>query len=906
MAITQEEKDSIVSAVLASIRTNSKTIDQLTPVTTLSDTNYFEIDGGKKVSYEVLGNLLSALFLSDESLLELINSGKLQSASITADSSTATLTISSNGKTISTSVPIATTSAAGLMTASDKAVVESKGQPGGLAPLGGDGLVPAEFLPEMSGDVREFAGFAAGVSVPPQGSGKASTDAGCSVVFDTQRNTFLLHVAPSSGGAVSVGSYYLSWADRALFVDSAGIPHAGKAYVDTSENRLYRWGGSAMEAMGSAVALGHSADDAFPGDEGADLALEVRGGERFFYKDVAVSATVSYKAVASSKLPRGVKLWLRADTECRVSYRKVASGQWANGAWGTDVAFTLPEEQIDNFRLEVRQGALSLAYSIYQKVEGTDERIEKAVGPVDARVEALEATAAPERELYIGKVVQGYLSDSTSSSVQSLQIVASDKHVSMEGLLVLPWRGLTVKVKMPAHLQCFLCGLDTNPSFGSSIERWAKVVGVNNQRITTNGVKAQWPKKAVFYRAYFKRTDGADLAAEEVQEMIDSGEIAFTYGCAGEDICGLNAHKDSAVLAAHTGTSSVMDSFTFIHLSDIHGDALRLERAFEYARAHGIPYILCTGDYCVDTLADGIDYVHRIASAYPDVRFIPSVGNHDMAQTRTPLAAVTESEAFAKVLGPFADDGTITAEHTYYYTDVATMATPTNPSAPAKVRIICLNEYEGADWSKKHISEAQLEFFINALKTVPSGYGVIVMMHGMEFGASASAEPLTKCETAENFCQQYRRNSIAGIAGHPFSRIAEAWQGKTAVSFTFTNPDDGTEIEVSDDFSAASSGELICFLSGHEHYDLVGYNPTESKLQVTLNVCCASGISDVSGGSDTLSASGDLPRARGVTQDAFNVCGVSRSRGEIRLVRIGADITGVGMTRRDVAVIKYK
>ena len=37
MAITQDELQSIVNAVLSAIRTNSRTIDQLTPVTSLSD-----------------------------------------------------------------------------------------------------------------------------------------------------------------------------------------------------------------------------------------------------------------------------------------------------------------------------------------------------------------------------------------------------------------------------------------------------------------------------------------------------------------------------------------------------------------------------------------------------------------------------------------------------------------------------------------------------------------------------------------------------------------------------------------------------------------------------------------------------------------------------------------------------
>ncbi len=52
--MTSEEKQEIINAVLAAIRTNSKSIDQLTPVSEMSDTDFLELNGGRKVSYGVL------------------------------------------------------------------------------------------------------------------------------------------------------------------------------------------------------------------------------------------------------------------------------------------------------------------------------------------------------------------------------------------------------------------------------------------------------------------------------------------------------------------------------------------------------------------------------------------------------------------------------------------------------------------------------------------------------------------------------------------------------------------------------------------------------------------------------------------------------------------------------------
>ena len=52
--MTSEEKQEIINAVLAALRTNSKTIGQLTPVSEMSEEDFLELNGGRKVSYGVL------------------------------------------------------------------------------------------------------------------------------------------------------------------------------------------------------------------------------------------------------------------------------------------------------------------------------------------------------------------------------------------------------------------------------------------------------------------------------------------------------------------------------------------------------------------------------------------------------------------------------------------------------------------------------------------------------------------------------------------------------------------------------------------------------------------------------------------------------------------------------------
>lgn len=362
MAITQDEMQSIVSAVLSAIRTNSRTIGQLTPVTTLNDNDSFEIDGGKRVTYSVLRNLIASLSSSEQdSIKNLITKYELKTVSITATESAATLSIASNGKTITTTVPVATTSKAGLMTAVDKVKLQSAydiaqtarntaitakdkaesaqsgvntinsklGAAGGIATLDNNGKVPSRFIPDAYDDVKEFGAKVSGVSITPASANHNSTDDNCMVVYNTDTNTLLLAVANTDiadtdwrlvnkkamletvSPKIEMGqpmsgltkadlwqvndkleitlvtrhfTYYSNWLDGNLFGTATAngrVPVADKQYTDTSANTSYRWSGSTLVSTGSDLTLGHTANTAFPGDEGAQLQkdLEDLAGE---------------------------------------------------------------------------------------------------------------------------------------------------------------------------------------------------------------------------------------------------------------------------------------------------------------------------------------------------------------------------------------------------------------------------------------------------------------------------------------------------------------------------------------------------------------------------------------------------------------------------------------------------
>lgn len=299
MALTSDEMQSIVSQVLSSIRTNSKTIAQLTTVTGLGANDYFEVSGGKKVAYTVLRDLIASLSSTDQdSLRVLIQKAELKSVNITVTESAATLTIASNGKTISANIPVATTSKAGIMTAADKLRLQSAydtaqtakstadsaksqaasaqsgvttinnkiGMPNGIAPLDNNGLIPTRYIPGALDDVKEFDGFVPFSGITVQA---ASVTGDVRVMFNAESGCFIA----ATKNTVPI-RYYGNWIGGEAFGEGTvdgRVPADDKLYVDKTTNKCYRWSGSQMVCTGNPLALGKTANTAFPGDEGALL-----------------------------------------------------------------------------------------------------------------------------------------------------------------------------------------------------------------------------------------------------------------------------------------------------------------------------------------------------------------------------------------------------------------------------------------------------------------------------------------------------------------------------------------------------------------------------------------------------------------------------------------------------------
>lgn len=125
--MTEQELQTVVAAVIQSLKTNGKTVAQLTEVQSIASSDYFEISGGRKVSYGVLLGLLSdAIVIDTEGITADIAKVVIQTVAFDVSGSTATLRIKQAGYDAKTvSLPVATDSQSGIITAADKVKLDS-------------------------------------------------------------------------------------------------------------------------------------------------------------------------------------------------------------------------------------------------------------------------------------------------------------------------------------------------------------------------------------------------------------------------------------------------------------------------------------------------------------------------------------------------------------------------------------------------------------------------------------------------------------------------------------------------------------------------------------------------------------------------------------------------------------
>lgn len=158
-----------------------------------------------------------------------------------------------------------------------KTITDSIGAPNGIAPIDENGHIPTRFIPGAMDDVKEFDGF-----VEVSTINAASLTGEVLVMFNTTSRTFV-----ACAKNTIPPQYANNWIGAENYGDfsiNGRMPQDDKVYVDRSTNKTYRWSGSRMVVIGTDLALGHTSNTAFPGNEGAQLQEDMTNANYRMYE----------------------------------------------------------------------------------------------------------------------------------------------------------------------------------------------------------------------------------------------------------------------------------------------------------------------------------------------------------------------------------------------------------------------------------------------------------------------------------------------------------------------------------------------------------------------------------------------------------------------------------------------
>lgn len=560
-------------------------------------------------------------------------------------------------------------------------------------------------------------------------------------------------------------------------------------------------------------------------------------------------------------------------------------------------------------------GASFIRASYYKTINGEDNICPITIGGIDwyekDSVEGINKETLDYsrcwKPLPLGKLIN---CDTTSGELTH-NTTYDPIRVTGGSILCLPSPMLKVRLRTPKDLgytlSCFFWygGSDgvINQSSGTAL--W------NNEVIT-------FPATAKAFRIVFRGATGATtgiyykvpISASDIQQMIDSGELAIEY----EDTSELGTmERNLSLLPQVTAAKRVLnlqdlsgDGFegtaVFAHISDLHGDAMRFRNCMEYCDSiGGVDAVLNSGDSTLYDHPDGTSWLLQIGSRF-DTKMLFCIGNHESLPTGQSALFADNIEALAQHYG-YMEDTSVQTTHCYYFKDFA----------QKKVRVIVLNYYENGVYNGR-IGQNQITWFVNILKGTPAGYGVMVMLHSPEDKVVAPSGVDSFMQPSPKYGDTYQPNGFY-VGNRPIMQIIDAFIGRATLSTTYSDhsatynggSDTSTEsVSINADFRNVASGvEFIAYVCGHRHEDNTGYYSHSQSRQLCLDITCGIGLyGDAS--NEAWANQSDLPRyGAGVTQDAFNIYGIDRVNGCVKIARVGATIT-TKMVERKFLSIPYK
>lgn len=481
-------------------------------------------------------------------------------------------------------------------------------------------------------------------------------------------------------------------------------------------------------------------------------------------------------------------------------------------------------------------------------------------------------------DLFIGNVVN------ISPKISGADVVDT-KVATMDSSILVPYRGIKMTFTLPEYLNV---GIITASS------------GIGTATISayfSNGDSYTLPSSAALYRLFFIRADNMDIDVEDVNAMIESGDIRVVYNNYNSNIITDNSCAEKYLKAImyqlHIGRDVLGENYVpnmpvFAHISDIHGDAERLKRCLDYCQYLGVCACLISGDQVNFNATNGQNFVDYISANYT-FPVLVCIGNHDN-YTLTSSQQQYEQIVMRSILSyeSIVPDSVIVPYPTYYYKDIE------------GIRVIVLNQFDNN--VEGYISQAQADFFVSALLTTPNEYGVIVMAHSPE-------KKVVKISGSDKF---YQDSAPGGESYYRFDnsedfirQIIDTFIARGTLSKTFIK-DGQNAVTVNIDFTLIdASVKFLMQVTGHEHGDRIGFAGSTSSNQLMFNITTGASIYGLGVIQAEWADDSDLPRGgKGSVQDAFNIYAIDKETETIRIARIGSNVTNE-LKDRNYMVVNY-
>ena len=555
---------------------------------------------------------------------------------------------------------------------------------------------------------------------------------------------------------------------------------------------------------------------------------------------------------------------------------------------------------VDVRELEISlEGVAYIRASFSRRLDGSDNRIPLTLNGIDYQLtdDVRPMDNGDWKQVNLGTLVQANVGSSGN-------LVYNDSYapyrVSVKSKVVVPWEGVKLRFFSPLDIPNEMSMVVTCCNSRGQVLESAYFYGPYSEEktlpIATKSVRISFRKR--FRYGASGSNNWSTLSVDAVRAMVSAGTLRVEYLSPGMDVTERNTGIQTQVSAARrvldvvNNANNGMDKLpVFAHISDLHGDAMRFKNCMDYCDAEGgIDAVLNTGDSTMYDHPDHTSFLPDIANGM-NTPMLFCIGNHESFPTGQTSLFEDNIQPLATRQGYLITLDTIT-DKCYYYKDFASK----------KIRVIAINYYEDGIYDG-HLGQDQIDWFCATLQSTPAGYGVIVMIHSPEDKVVARDGYDKFMQPSPKYGDTYQPNGFY-IGNRPIMNIIDAFISKTSISDSFT--DNGEVVTISADFSGVDeTTEFICYCGGHRHEDNIGYYEHAVNDQLFLGVVCGIALFGDSSNSAWTNQC-DLPRGgQGVQQDAFNVFAIDRDGGNVRVVRVGANVT-IRFADRDRMIIPYK